>query len=342
MQISGKTESSFRRFNSYISSIVFVLIGIAFLVFTFMSFTTPQSDLVETTAEIVDVVKGATSDDESYVIINYATEDGTRYENVRYDAYSSGWKTGKEIKIMYDANDPSHVTSTTPRWVINAITGIVGVGAILFGVASFRRRKNKYNGAADEHNQTDVIQPDVDAVLELQNSDEKRERYYFRFGGKLNQSYIVEDKERRTIYDITQEKMELIKPFKYTFINHLTGRSVAREITHTTSTSTGNDSYEMVTDRWFKIDGVNCWNVIASKGYGYTTNMDGRFARSYNVTRYGVPAAYIEAASYKHLFDDSRKGDIIAQPGVYRIDCRPSDLDDIMLVAFCIARAAIL
>ena len=101
MQISGKTESSFRRFNSYISSIVFVLIGIAFLIFTFMSFTTPQSDLVETTAEIVDVVKGATSDDESYVIINYATEDGTRYENVRYDAYSSGWKTGKEIKIMF-------------------------------------------------------------------------------------------------------------------------------------------------------------------------------------------------------------------------------------------------
>lgn len=340
MKLNGKTESSIRKGLKIRNGIGFIVISLLFVIIGTIAIVIPDNDIV-TTAEITRIVHD-NQNDTDYVLVNFTDANGKEHENVTFNSYTSGWKKGKEIKISYDPNDPETLSSATPRWIFGTVAVIIGAVVFAFSLISTKKAISKNTDDMDEYNQVDYSQ---NTAQTFEFSNEPLTRYYFHFGGKMNQSYIVEDKDHNIVYDIKMTKFTLIKPYEFEFINHLTGYRKTYNVTHTVSFGTGaekgNLSYSYVTESYCKIDGTKCWDYIASKGYGFDVFLE-KLRLRFKVKKHGAEVANIEGAGLKSLFNDEEnpKGDLLHTRGIYRVDCRPSDLDDVMMVTFCIARAA--
>lgn len=121
-----------------VTSVVFIIAGLACIVLSVVMLTGPKRDLVETTGIIVDIqeenVPG--EDEPEYsVFIDYEAQ-GEKYSSARYPMYSSSMNVGDEVVVLYDTGDSSYIESPDAKY-FPLIFLVAGLISIVVGVVSF-------------------------------------------------------------------------------------------------------------------------------------------------------------------------------------------------------------
>mgnify|MGYP007070187414 CR=1 FL=1 len=220
----------------------------------------------------------------------------------------------------------------------------VGIAAVVFAVI---RLHKIFTTSTDEMNYFDKVSIDEaspEMLESIRNSSEPRNDYYFYFCGKLNQSYIMETTERKTVFELNCDHIGVVDPYVYTFKSHITNTEFTSKVSHTVTTSFESaGGFSLVDTSYFKIDGIKCWDYIAQKGYSIEPYLES-VAWSFRVKHYGIYVADIVAAGSNILPQYEGKGgfrDIPTNYGLYRISCRESDVDAVALAAFIASRVQI-
>ena len=219
----------------------------------------------------------------------------------------------------------------------------LGALAAVFAIYNLKKRMGTSLDEMNYFDKVDASKADPEVIETIRNSDEEQKEYYFHFCGKLNQSYILETPEREPVYEINCDKMGIVNQYIYTFHNRLTGKSFTSKVSHTTTTEYGSETFSLIDQSYFKVDGKNIWDMIAEKGYSLEPYLD-KIAFSYHIKRYGIHVADIEAAGTNILKEYAGKGglrDFAMMQGIYRIYCRESDIDGVALIDFAVSRVEI-
>lgn len=335
-----KGLNALRKFGNIRNAVGFIIIGLFFAVVSVLILSSPKEDLVSATATIsaIEVSYDENNERTFSVFVDYSA-DGKEYTHVELGSYSSSMHEGDTVDIGYDPADPTHVQALGGDSLVFIILA-VGVLAVVGGVLSLIKSIKQKTRDMNEYNQVntaDIPQEKIDAV---KDSDEPENSYFFHFGGKLNQDYILEDAEHRTIYEARLQKLVLIGDMNFDFINHISGVSRTVRIGHTVSTSVGMGNINVPTSSSFTVNGMNNWEYLASKGFGFDFGHVG-IRPSFKVFHYGVEVAHIETSGADLFEEKNTKNPLYKLPvnGYFRVDCRNSDLDMVFLTCFSIARA---
>ena len=310
--------------------IILIIAGILFLQFH-------TENYVETSGTIVSVTEAAKNPDEpqQYDVTVSFEANGQKYETC-FQNLSGTYRTGEAIQVFYNPDDPSQNSNGTMSKAIPPIIIAVGVLALIFGVYKTIRAFQK-SRALDESvsGQGQLSGQSFETFKEAIGVTE----YYFRFDGhSLKPGYILEDADRKALFEGKMTKQALIGARTYDFENHFTGSVTAHEIGHTVM-QTYNDEF-FSAKSWFKIDGKNVWDLIHERGVRLSTDLHSRFPYLiYNVAKDGLPFARIESSSvYVHEEDDAEhKVKIPTGRMYYRIWTNSSDFDLLFLVTFAIS-----
>ena len=222
-------------------------------------------------------------------------------------------------------------------WVTIAFL-VVGLAAAYGGYIMSRKTISKSVADYNHLDKVDINMADEETIRQIRESDEEEHEYYFHFTGKMNQSYIMETPDtREAVWEARCDSFNAFKPYEYTFINHLTGSEKACKISHTMENSTGDEFSSIIVSSYFKIDDENIWTHIGRLGFSMKPYLDD-LAVSYEVFHYGVKVAEIAAAGREVFEKYENSGGIKVGNGLYKIECRDSDIDDIGLIAFAVGR----
>ena len=130
------------------------------------------------------------------------------------------------------------------------------------------------------------------------------------------------------------DKMGIVSKYKFTFINHLTGKETKHLVSHVVSTSF--DSF--VTSSKFKIDDVNVWDILGKEGYSLDPHFNG-FKSYFDILRYGVKVAKIELAGTEVYKDNANKAlKNVPIQGMFKVYAKDSDIDMVFLSAFILSK----
>lgn len=88
--------------------------------------------------------------------------------------------------------------------------------------------------------------------------------------GKKNQSYKLEDETNRSLYEANLVNFKLFGPSDFEFVNRLTASTVSHKVGKTVTVEQGVASFNMTTASYFKLDGRNCFDVLAEMGYSFS------------------------------------------------------------------------
>ena len=233
-------------------------------------------------------------------------------------------------------------TESSP--LVSIITAVIGAVMIFFGVRGLKDVTTTSLKETNYFDKVDMGAADPQVVEQIRTSTEEQKDYYFHFCGKLNQSYIMETTAREPVYEFNCDKISLLKDFVFTFKNHLNGHEEAHNVSHTVTTSYGDDSFSIVDKSWFNIDGKNIWEYIADMGYSVEPYLD-PVAWSFRIRHYGVEVAQLKAAGTNILEQyEDKKGlrDVAMMAGLYRVSCRQSDAEAVAIIAFAVSRVQII
>lgn len=329
-----------RKFGKIRSSVGFIIIGLLFTVVSILILFSPEGETETTSAVIteIEVSYNEEGDRDFTVYVDY-TVAGTEYTHIWLGSYSSSMHEGDTIEINYDPADPTAISAVGSDEVLYVVL-IAGLLALAVGVLMLIRSIKQKTSEMNEYDQVDlnaVPQEKIDAVME---NDEPKNNYFFHFGGKLNQDYILEDKEHRTIYEARLQKFVVLRDYKFDFINHISGVSRTVEVGHTVSTSVGMGNISVPTSSSFTVNGMNNWEYLASKGYSFAFEHMG-IRPSFTVSHYGVKVAHIETSGADLFEEKGTKNPLYKLPvnGYFRVECGNSDLDLVFFTCFSIARA---
>lgn len=84
--------------------------------------------------------------------------------------------------------------------------------------------------------------------------------------GKFNQSYKMMDENNESVFEANLKKFHLFLACQYEFVNQKNGQTAMKKIGKTVNSTSGGDSFSVTTDSRFKIDGVNCFDLLDEKG----------------------------------------------------------------------------
>ena len=87
--------------------------------------------------------------------------------------------------------------------------------------------------------------------------------------GKKNQSYKLEDEVNRSLYEANLMNFKLFGASDYEFVNHCTAAAASHKVGKTVTVEQGVASFNMTTASYFKLDGRNCFDVLAEMGYSF-------------------------------------------------------------------------
>lgn len=320
------------------------LVGLLFAVVGGLFAFQPQGEYAPVTVEITQKTP-QTVDEETLYDYNVSYE----VEGVPYTSSVRGWKENKEIgdtlTLEYSVDNPMVLrVAGGDGWIMYLVFGI-GCVLVVLGIVKTVASVKKKVKDMNEFDQVDETSVDPALVQEIRESTEPMQSYVFHFDGKLNQGYVMEDSVKRVVYEAKMEKITVFKPYTFEFINHLTGYHKKTEISHTVTTSIGSGSssgfsYAVPTSSSFKVDGVNVWKVLASKGFGFDHRLSG-LRPIYDIKRYGVPVAHVETAGTNAMRGGTSKIGNLPVNGIFNVTCRESDLDGVFLTCFAIARVDI-
>ena len=87
--------------------------------------------------------------------------------------------------------------------------------------------------------------------------------------GKKNQSYRLENERNQSLYEANLVNFKLLGASDYEFVNCRTAAAVSHKVGKTVTTETGAANFSLTTASYFKLDGSNCFEVLAEMGYSF-------------------------------------------------------------------------
>lgn len=294
-------------------------------------------ELVSVEAQIEEInlvssyydVQDHTEHDEYEVIVSY-TVDGVEYTSP-LNRYSSSFEVGDKVTAYYEPGDCENLTNDPG--ILNIIMFALGGLALVFGVkgivSSAKSGKERRERAEAEADMPAEYVPGEGAV-----------KYYFGFDKNVtHQGHIMEDEQRRAVYEAVMRKNKLVGCYEFDFIDHLSCTSTPHSVGHTVNSRAG-----LMQTGTFSFDGENVWDVIHSKGISIKTELKGGgIGVKYVLKQNGLPFALVSSCGIKlHEEDAERAGALgnVPASGFYRIVCDEGcDIDALFLTVFAIARS---
>lgn len=313
-----------------------VPIGLVLIIMGVLIFSFRSDKFEQTTGTVTSVVETVGDEDkmEYDVSFTYAV-DGREYEG-EFSGLSESFSEGAEIPVYYDPAVPGRTTNSKSSPLIGLVMMVLGVLAAAFGVLKTVKAFGKSRKLDEELPREGSSA--AAALEDIKNASGVTE-YYFRFdGNSLKPGYLIEDADRKVLFEGKMTKNALVGARTFEFSDHTTGNVSEHEVGHTV-TSSYNDEFFSVTS-WFKFDGENIWDMLHARGLRMTTDLKSAFPRFiYQVTRNGEAFARIETSSvYVHEEDEaSHKLAIPAGKMYYRIWTASDDFETLFLTVFAIS-----
>ncbi|MBQ7064167.1 MAG: DUF3592 domain-containing protein [Firmicutes bacterium] len=262
--------------------------------------------------------------------------DGKEYAGV-FPSMTGKFTVGQDIKVFYDPQDPEKITNAKIPDFIWLIVIAAGVLAVIFGIAktvsSFKKSKELDKITPGEG----MPKVDFDAFKSSQSVTE----YYCRFDGHtLKPGYILEDANRKVLFEGKMEKNSLVGARTFEFVNHTNGSTLQHEVGHVVS-QTYNDGF-FTMKSWFKFDGENIWELLHERGLRISTNMHSKFPNLiYDVSRDGEAFARIETSGQYVHEDEAEQHKLNIPVGryYYRIWTDANDFETLFLTVFAISES---
>lgn len=309
--------------------IILVVVGVILMVFS-------GGNFAETTGKVLSVTEIPRTDpDEAqqYDVQFEYTVDGKVYTGTF--SLSGDYQTGDEITIYYNTENPESITNAKNGNLIGIImigAGVVGaVVGVFLTVKAFQKSK-----ALDEAIPGGKPNP---ADFEGFKTAEGVTEYYFRFDGhSLKPGYLVEDAERKILFEGKMTKQAIVGARTFEFHNHVNGTVEEHAVGHTVTQSYNDEMFSRKS--WFKLDGKNIWDILHDRGIRLSTNMLGKFPYFiYDVTKDGKPFARIETSSIYVHEDEEAQHKLVIPTGnmYYRFWTASSDFDTLFLTIFAIS-----
>lgn len=314
----------------------FIPLGIILIVFGIIMLGFNTDEYIETTGKITAVTECPRTADENqqYDIEFTYTAGGKEYEST-FNNLEGSYNVGDDIKIYYDPANPEKISNSKTGF-LPLIMIIAGAAAVLFGayktVNAFKKSRELDNAIPGGANAPKI---DFEGFKDAYGVTE----YYCLFDGKaLKPGYIVEDANRKVLFEGKMTKQALVGARTFEFNNHMTGSVKEHEVGHTT-TQTYNDEFFSATS-WFKFDGKNIWDLLHERGVRIITNMHSKFPNlRYDISKDGKAFAVIETSS-KYVHEDEEAQHKIKIPVgryYYRFWTDSSDMETLFLTIFAIS-----
>ena len=150
----------------------------------------------------------------------------------------------------------------------------------------------------------------------------------------VKQSFYMEDKDGKVVYEGNMLKFSLFGAAPHAFINHITNKTEEHKIGKTITSESGSGGMVTALSRSssFKYDGQKIWDYLHDQGIRIDSTLSsGKLGMTYDVTFKGQPLAKIASTSPKGK-------SIITNGFYYDVTCEEKDLDLVFLVAFAIAK----
>lgn len=311
------------------AGIILIVVGVLFLGFKTDGF-------IETSGKITSVTENIPDQDGQ---VNYDVEftytaNGKEYAGSFYNM-SKKYDSGDTIKLFYDPADPNRITNSKTGVILPIVLLAAGAAALVYGVyktaSGFRKSRElddktgKFPSEAFEGYKT---APDVTEL-------------YFRYDGNtLKPGYIIEDADRRALFEGKMLKNALVGARTFEFTDHTTGAVKTHEVGHTVTQSYNDELFSARS--WFKFDGKNIWDLLHERGIRLSTNMHSKFPYViYDAARNGVPFARIETCSMYVHEDEEAQHKIKIPTGrmYYRFWTNSSDLESLFLTIFAVSES---
>ncbi len=296
-----------------------------------------SKNLIETKATVTEV-EDAGRDTENNRLYNVYFEyvvEGKTYQSF-FDHMSGEEKKGTVLTIYYDPDNPGEVSNVKNSALIGLIPLIAGIAALSYGIFSAVKNFKKSAGLDQDIREkggfTEIPKVDVPAL-------EAMTEYYVLFDGKhLTPGYIVEDRQRQPVYEMTMTKNSLTSARTFTFTNHVTGEVREHAVGHTTTVHYNEEFFSARS--WFRFDGKNVWEVLHEAGIRIETDLISIVPRvRYTVSLNGVFFGLLETTSVNVHEEDEAQHKLNVPVGQYYYRCwtNRDDLDLLFLTVFAIS-----
>lgn len=317
-------------------AVVMVLAGLIVSIVAGVMFFAPDNGTYEkVNTTITSIESEQIGEDTNYTVMVTYEVDGKSYDAI-LGAYESGWNVGDVVECEYDVSNPSSIRTGDGK-TSSLIICIVGIAAVAFGIFNLIKG---IKASSDDFAQYDrVKQIDEAKAEEIRNSNEPKEEFVFHFTGKLNQDFVMKNSYGEAVYEANCSGVKLVKDTEYEFKNCVSGATSTKMISHTMTDSFGDGAFSAVVKSAFKIDGKNCWDVLADMGYGFDFGLKGIKAH-YEVRHHGVNIGYVELGG-TGLMDEKYKDNPLGKVpsnGIFKIECPKSEIEGMFLICFCLTR----
>ncbi|MBP5592904.1 MAG: DUF3592 domain-containing protein [Clostridia bacterium] len=307
-------------------SLILIALGVILLFFN-----AATANYVETTATVTGVVEIDTTDITEYETSFTFSVGGTNYTGSF--SINERKNIGDTITVYYNPDNPSEVTNSKDNLLFAIISLVLGGGLLVLSIVITVRNFSKYKKLDNQ-----VLD---DAVLEEYRnrplSEEEVEYYCSLSGPMLKPGYLVEDKNRRPVFEAINTKNVPVVPREFQFVNHYSGKTTTHKVTRPADVG---DNSVFSTTSTIKFDGVNIWDYLHKAGIRIKTDLTSILPRiRYTILLAGEQIARVETSSkYVHEEDEENKTiKIPVERYYYRIWTRELDLDLLFLAVFAIS-----
>ena len=313
----------------------FVPLGVILIVFGIFTLGQNTKDYVETTGVITKVEACVPVEDEpqQYDVYVAYTVDGENY-GATFPNLTGDYKEGDAFRVFYDPADPKVTTNSRTGSLFSPILIVAGLAALAFGVLKTVKAFQK-SRELDESAGSQLPASEFDGFRTAPGVKE----YYFRIEeNHLKPVYLMEDANRKVLYEGKMTQNSLVSARSFEFYDHTTGSAEMHEIGHTITNSYSDEFFSITST--FKFDGKDVWDVLHERGLRLTTDMRSKFPKLvYFAARGGSPFAVIETSS-RYVHEDEESEHRLAVPAgkfFYRCWTASEDMETVFLTVFAIS-----
>ena len=141
MSLTG-AAGAVKKTRSVLSSVIFLLVGVFFIVCSVLALRAPKATWLETQGTVVEIQEDYDTVNEEIayrVFVDYEVE-GKTYTHAEYGAYNTGMKEGDTVTVQYNAEDPAKIQAPGSESIPYIVLG-AGILAVAFGIFLLVRKK---------------------------------------------------------------------------------------------------------------------------------------------------------------------------------------------------------
>ena len=222
--------------------------------------------------------------------------------------------------------------------IVCLIAGIIVLVIGILGIIKNIKTLKKIKPLSEEEVKANEEKFAAEGAFSTEVSDIKLS---FTRCGKLNQSYIVKDKDGKVYFECKLLKFNPFAASTYEFNDYIGNTKKVMKIGKVLQSSVGEDGFETIISSRFKIDGVMCWDYLRDRGLEVKQFVGGSHFTSFEITKLGEPIAKILPANVKNPFDENNTNIFRMGNGYYRLEIITGKLDEIVMAAFIISQAEV-